>query len=180
MGDEPNKPAPRTLTEDEAYAIVADRVKRETAELTAKNESAEREIAELRGKLDVAEAGLATEKAAREKAERDLEEHKNQVEAEKAALARTSEREAKVREIAAALKDDFYTDERKRRWAAMDDAAFQTYCDDLKATVGVAGAASGAVPRETAMKGDPVTPAPDTGNADRLFALTRGGAPSGE
>jgi len=179
MGDEPNKPAPRTLTEDQAYAIVADRVLRETAELTAEKERLTAENAELRSKLDVAEAGQATEKAAREKAEQDLKDHQAQVEAEKVALARTSEREAKVREIAAALKDDFYTDERKRRWAAMDDEAFKTYCDDLAASVGVAGA-GGQVPRETAMKGAPVQPPGDTGNAEALFALTRGGAPNGQ
>lgn len=177
MGDEPNKPAPRTLTEEQAYAIVADRVVRETAELTAEKDRLSTENAELRSKLDVAEAGQATEKAAREKAEQDLEAFKGQVEDDKAAVARRSARADKVREIAASLKDDFYTDERIGRWAAMDDDAFEKYCDDLKASV---GPSTGEPPRETAMKGAPVQPAGEVGNAERMFALTRGGALNGK
>lgn len=172
MGDEPVKPTPRTLTEDEAYAIVADRVKRETADLTAANTTLTTENAELRSKLDLAEAGQATEKVGRETAEKALVDFKAEAETAAVVAARRGEREKKVREVAAHLKDDFYTDERRTRWAAMDDATFDAWCQDM---AGSTALNPGSPPRDTAMKGAPVDPPADTGNAEKLFALSRGG-----
>lgn len=166
------KPAPRTLTEDEAYAISAANVKRETAELTGKVETLNKEKAELQKQLDVSQAAVETEKAAREKAEKDLTDYKAEVERETAAKGRRGEREKKVREVAKHLPDTFFTDERLDRWAAQDDEAFGGYLKEL-AELAPTGTTGGA-PRETAMHGQPPA-APSTNSpAQQLFDLRRG------
>lgn len=170
---------PRTLTEHEAYAIAADRVQRETADLNAKVETLTTEKAELSSKLDVAEATLAIEKTAREKAEKDLEDFKGQVETERQVASRRDSRTAKVREVAAHLPADFFTDERITRWALMDDAAFDATVAEMAALANVsvpAGTSTGTAPRQTAMNGAPVVKAPGAATAQRLFDLRRGGA----
>ncbi len=171
-------PKPRMMTEDEAYAISAANVKRETADLTEKVERLEREKAELQSKLDVADTELATVKAAREKADQDLADFKTQVETEREIASRMDTRVGKVREVAKSLKDDFFTDERKARWAAMDDAAFEGYLAEIAAFNDVEAPTSGA-PRQTAMAGAPAATATGTApvpsTAEKLLAMRRGG-----
>ncbi len=179
MPDDPAKTPVRTLTEHEAYAIAADRVNRETAELTANVEKLTKENAELSGKVDVAEAALATEKAAKETAEKALADFKAEVENERQVAARREARVAKVREVAAHLKDDFYSDERITRWAKMDDEAFTAYTAELAAvSTGATPVAAGeGAPRETAMAGSQVkTGTPVASVGSKLFELRRGGA----
>lgn len=158
----------RTFTEGEAYAIVADNVQRETASKTEENETLKREKAELQAKLDTAEASAATEKAARETAETALTDERAKAEREKAAAERKDARVAKVRETAAHLKDDFFTDERQARFAAMEDTEFDSYIAELaelskgvEAPKGTDGkdtttTGAGGAPRETAMAGSSV------------------------
>ncbi len=179
-------PKPRVMTEDEAYAIAADRVTRETAELSTKVTGLETEKAELQSKLDVAEASVATEKAAREKAEKDLTEFKAEVETAREIAARKDGRVAKVRETAKHLPDDFYTPERAARWAELDEEKFNEYLAEIAAMVPAgAGAGNGTggsgAPRQTAMSGVPLSGGDvGSGNAEKLFALRRGGATNGE
>lgn len=170
---EPATQSPRTLTEDEAYAIVADRVSRETASLTTKVDDLTRENAGLQSKLDVSEAAVATEKAGRETAEKALADYKASVETDREIASRREGRVAKVREVAAHLKDDFFTDARTQRWAAMDDEAFAGYVAELAELSTGVSAAAGA-PRETAMRGATPAATEATGNAGRLFDIRRG------
>ena len=123
----------RTFTEGETYALVADNVARETAALEAKKAemqttitSLEAEKAELQTQLDLAVAG-------KEKAEQDFEDYKAEQARVAEVAARQEERVAKVREAASHLKDDFFTDERAARWAAMEQAAFDDYVAELAA-----------------------------------------------
>jgi DNA gyrase/topoisomerase IV subunit A len=177
MPDDPATTPVRTLTEHEAYAIAADRVQRDTAALTEQVEELTKEKAELSSKLDVSEAQLATERAAKEKAEKDLGDYKSQVDQERQVASRRDARVAKIREVAKHLNDDFYTDERVTRWAQMDDEAFGAYTAEM-AAVSTGPVSSTPAPRETAMTGAVVVASStgDTNYGEKLFALRRGGA----
>jgi hypothetical protein len=163
----------RTFTEGETYALVADHVQRETAGLQAEKAEMETQIeglkaekAELQTQLDVAVAG-------KEKAEKDFEDFKaEQARAAEIAALRT-ERTAKVREAAAHLKDDFFTDERAERWAAMETAEFETYVAEL-AAVSEGVKATDETPKaetaaaQTSMSGAPVETKTSKGFFDYL------------
>jgi chromosome segregation ATPase len=167
------KPAPRVLTEGEAYAISAANVQRETAELTTKVDTLNKEKAELQSKLDVSEAAVQTEKTARETAEQALTDYKAEVEREKAAQSRRGEREKKVREAASHLPDTFFTEERLARWATQDDTAFEAYLKEI-AELAPAGSTATGAPRETAMTGaTPVSPG-SGGAMKKMFDLRSG------
>jgi len=150
----------RVFSEDEAYAIVADRVARESAELKDKITTLESEKAELANKLDVEIAAREAAELKAKEADTKHEEYLAQVEAEKAALARKDERLSKVREAASHLTDEFFEDEsRVNRIVAMDDEAFDGYVADLRETAKDAPKGSDSTPpRETAMDGAPITP----------------------
>lgn len=162
----------RTFTEGETYALVADNVQRETAELTGKVKQLETEKADLQSKLDVAEAARETEKAAKEAAVQELADYKQTVEAEKAAVGRREERVGKVREVAKHLKDEFFTPERAQRWSEMDDEAFAAYIKEL-AELAPAGSTTGnQPPRETAMAGKSVEGTPKKGGLAAFWGLS--------
>ena len=175
-GTPPGAPAaPRMLTEAEAYAIAADRVTQETAKLGTRVTELESEKSELQTKLDVAEAALATEKAARETAETAHTDFLASQEKAKEVAARTDERTAKVREVASHLADEFFTDERKTRWAEMDDAAFEAYTAELAAASGtVKKEGDGKPPRETAAGGHQIAPPTERKGAENLRAMFEG------
>lgn len=170
------KPTPRLLTEDEAYAIVADRVKRESAELTTKVGALETEKADLQAKLDVADAARETAEQAKVAAEKALADYKADQEKQREVAERADDRLKKVREVASHLKDEFFTTERKQRWASMEDEAFESYVKELAELAEAAGVKKNdtvdGAPRETAMKGDAVKPAPKTGNLAVLWGRT--------
>lgn len=156
----------RTFTEQEAYALVADNVQRETAAAAAQVETLTSEKAALETRLEVAEAALASEKARADGAIEWHEAFVAQVEREKANAGRRDARVAKVRETAKHLKEDdpFFTPERADRWAQMDDAAFEDYIAELAAVSTGVSASEGAPPRETAMQGQQVAGAPKGGS----------------
>lgn len=160
----PDDPKPvRTFTEQEAYALVADNVQRETAAATAQVETLTSEKAALETKLEVAEAALATEKA---RADGAIEWHNAVVaqnEREKANDLRKDGRVVRVRETAKHLTDDFFTPERASRWAQMDDAVFDAYISELAAVSTGVTPVEGP-PRETAMAGKQVAGVPKGGS----------------
>lgn len=163
---------PRTFTENETYALVADNVARETADLTAAKATLETEKAELQTQLDVAITARDAEKARADKAETDLVAFKATLETEKANAARADERVTKVRAAATHMGDEFFTAERAARWSAMDDEAFGSLVAELAAVAtGAPAAAAPGVPRESAMTGQP--PAAPSGNLARLFATRK-------
>jgi len=170
---------PRTLTEDEAYAIVADRVAKETADLNAKVTTLTAENTDLRNKLDTSEAALVAEKAARETAEKAFETYKTEEAAKREVAKLATDRVAAIKTANPALESDaeFFTPERAARWGAMSQPDF----DDLLAQFGrMAGPApaDGGKPRETAMHGappkDPATESKTSAGRGFLTAIQGG------
>ncbi|MGZ4745718.1 MAG: hypothetical protein ACXVYY_01410 [Oryzihumus sp.] len=164
----------RTFTETEHAALVADAVARETAAASQRITDLETELTSTRTRLDVAEAAVTTEKAARETAEQALSTFQTETAAREAATARRGERETKIREVAAHLGDDYFTAERVDRWAAMDDEAFTAYVAEVAAlTTGAQAPAGGQKPpRETAMTGQTPKQDEDTPVLRRWLGLT--------
>lgn len=118
--------ADRTFTEGEAYALVDDAVKRETAAAAIR-------ISELEATLKTANDVLVAEKAAETKradqAAQALIDFKDGIEQETARVALRTERVAAVGEATDLLE---MTDERADRITAMDEAAFASYVSDLR------------------------------------------------
>ncbi len=172
---------PRTFTEDEHLAVLADRVAKETASLNSTVEALTTEKADLAAKLDVAEAARVALDAEKAAAVKDFEDFKASLEAEKAALAKKDERLVAAKAAAAHLPETFFADEdRVNRIVAMSDDAFTGYVADLGATNSAPATTEGA-PRETAVNGSTVTPpttdAPTRSAAYDLLlpALSEGG-----
>lgn len=148
----------RTFSEDEAYAIVADRVARETSEMTSKIQTLEAEKADLANRLDVETAAREAAEQRATAAEAKHEEFLKALETEKAKESRKEERLAQVREAASHLTDEFFKDEsRVDRIVAMEDDVFEGYVKDLRDAAALAPK-NGEIPRETAMEGEKVTP----------------------
>lgn len=163
-------PEPRTFSEQEHLAILADRVATETASLSASVTTLTTAKSELETKLDVAIA----EKAAADKAAADavkaFEDYKA-AETEKAtAAAKQTERIAKLTTAAAHLPAEFVTDEaRVARIVAMTDEAFDGYVADLAATNAAPATAPVVGGKETAMNGKQID-APKNDGAKSLTA----------
>ncbi|HEY5051212.1 MAG TPA: hypothetical protein VII50_09955 [Acidothermaceae bacterium] len=168
---------PRTFSETELAALVADRVTRQTAEATKERDEAVARATAAENKLD---AAVLAQKAAEDKAkaaEEALETQK--LEAEKAAESATKKdaRIKQIREVAKHITDEtFFTDEaRVKRVIAMDDDAFTGYLDDLKRAAGNAtkdgGSTPATPPRETAMAGDVANVTTPTGKATASAAF---------
>jgi len=149
----------RKMTETEAYAIAADRVVRETAELTSEVTRLTAEMTELQSRFDVEVSTRTAAEAARDEAIKKHEDFVTDLDAKREAASKKDERIAKIREAAAHLKDEFFADEaRVGRITAMDDAQFDGYLADLRETAALAPKApAGGAPRETAMSGSSVT-----------------------
>lgn len=165
----------RMFSEDEAYAIAADRVKAETAKITEENEKLKGENIDLQSKLDVSAAALETEKAAREAADKAFEDYKGEAAAKAEAASRQDERVGKVKEAAPHMGEDFFTQEKAARWASMEQTEFDTYVAELAAVAPKTPGSPGQPPRETAASGRSVEGAPKGAEATRsLFAVKRG------
>lgn len=169
---------PRQLSEDEHKAIVAALVARETSELRAENDSLTTANSDLQSKLDVAETARQTAEQGKATAEQALEDYKTEQEQAKEIAARTDTRVAKVREVAAHLKDEFFTDERAARWAGMPDEEFDAYVKEMAEASGApsTGDAGDKARRETAMRGSEVKPKEDKrGAAASVLSIRRKG-----
>ena len=151
--------ADKTYTQAEHDAIVAAAVERETASLQDKIAELEAKNDEQASRLEVVEAEKAAAETKATKAETDLAEYRDEVESEKAAKARRDSREQAMREVAKALGDDWFTDERKDRWARMSDEDFDAQkaeIAEIASKVGDGGNGSPSpkpLPKETAMEG---------------------------
>lgn len=159
-------PEPRTFSEQEHLAILADRVATETASLTENVATLTTAKSELETKLDVA----ISEKAAADKAAADakaeFEAFKTGLEAEKAAAEKKGARLEEIKLKASHLPADFTTDEaRVARIVAMSDEAFEGYVADLAAANTAPATAPVVGGKETAMNGAPVTPPTTEGTA---------------
>lgn len=162
----------RTFTEAEHLAILADRVATETASRDAeiaalkdKLTAADTEKAELQSKLDV-------EAARAEKAEQDFTAYKAEEAAKAEVAQRLTQRADKVREVATHVKDEFFTDERKQRWAEMAEADFDNFVAELAAVAGTPATTAETAAAKTSMGGD----TPKAVEGSKFFEMTRGGA----
>lgn len=148
---------PRTFSETEHLAILADRVATETASLSETVGTLTTAKTELETKLDVAisEKAAAEKLAADTKAE--FEAFKTGLEAEKAAAEKKDARLEEIKTKASHLPADFVTDEaRVARIVAMDDDQFAGYVADLAAANTAPATAPVVGGKETAMTGKPV------------------------
>lgn len=141
----------RTFSEDEAYAIAADRVAAETAKLQAEKDDLSAQLEDVTSQLEVASAKLATTEAELASARQEFADFKAELEAAKEKAEIASARVSAYKEAVPALPDDFYTAERASRWAEMSEDVFA----DMLATV-TASVTTTHV--ETAMAGVDVAP----------------------
>lgn len=155
--------AGRAFSEDEMTAIIADRVQRETSSLTEAK-------AALENKLDVEKSAREAAEQRATAAESALADYKAEVQAREQAAQRKQERIASLRDAAPHLGDDFFTDEaRVDRIIAMEDDVFAGYLGDLKATAATAPPSGGEPPRESAMKGEPISGTHEVASAAKAF-----------
>lgn len=119
----------RTFTEGEAYALVEEAVRRETAAAQAELAAATEKVTSVSNEKDALELRVTAAEEARAKAEQDLADYKAQVEREKAQEALRETRVAAVAEAAPKLE---LTDERTARIVAMDDEQFTDYVASLR------------------------------------------------
>lgn len=160
----------KQYSESEHIAILSDRVKTETAALTAERDQLKTELDNGR---DIAESAKVALEAERDAAKKELADYKAEIETEREAAGRQEERLKKVRESAKHLGEDFFKDEaRVTRIAAMADEDFDVYVADLEATApGAPVATATGAPRETAMDGKPADL--ETKSAAGSFLLRR-------
>jgi hypothetical protein len=116
----------RTFTEGEAYALVDDAIKRETAALRV---AADEREAILKSANDVLVAEKAAETQRADQAAQALIDFKDGIEQEKARVALRTERVAAVADATDLLE---MTDERAERITDMEEAAFVSYVSDLR------------------------------------------------
>lgn len=163
----------KTYSEEEHTAILADRVTKETAEITAKHDQLQSQVTDLTTKLDTADsARLAAEQAA-EKAAQELADFKAQVEEREAAAQRADTRVEEIKTKLPHLDEEWFKAEgRMDRIVAMKDDDFTSYVTDLASSAPAGDGATREVPRETAMKGEQPGGTPKV-SAGRSFILHR-------
>lgn len=122
--------ADKTFTEAEHIAILADRVATETAELTRKNGELTAENATLKNEKDVLEGAKLAAETAKAAAEQALEDFKSES-AQAAEIAKV--RDERVKAVSDVFGEAYVTAERADRYAAMPEAEFAAFIDDLKA-----------------------------------------------
>jgi chromosome segregation ATPase len=126
----------RTYTEAEHLALMADAVKRETAELTDAKGSAEAKVSELTSRVDVLEAEKAALETAKAEAQKALDDYKAEVERAREVETAKQERLDKVKAANEQLPDSYFTEERIQRWAEMAEEAFTAFIEDITAAAG--------------------------------------------
>lgn len=138
--------APKNVyTEDQHFALLSSAVERETASLTVAKEELEAQVAttttekaaletqvsELAARIDVLEAEKAAETAAKDAAVAEFEAYKTELARAEQVETLKAERAAAVKAAASHLTDEYFTDERKARWAEMAEEQFSALVADL-------------------------------------------------
>lgn len=121
----------RTYTEAEHTALMADAVRRETAELTGTKDSLEKANSDLTSRVDVLEAEKASAEKSRDDVQKEFDDFKADIERAKAVEDAKKDRLDRVKAAAEHLPDTYFTDERIQRWAEMSDESFTTFVADL-------------------------------------------------
>src|SRR3954471_16960016 len=141
----------KTYAASEHLATLADRVGKETADLTVERDQLLAAKTELENKLDVVESAKTAAEQKAETAEKALVDYKAEVEEQREAAARKDDRIKQIRESAEHLDDAFFNDEaRIKRVVSMKDEDFEGYLADIKATANKpAATTTETAPRET-------------------------------
>jgi chromosome segregation ATPase len=149
--------ADKTYTQAEHDAVLTAAVERETAALRQQVADLQADNDQKANRLDTVEAEKAAAESRATTAETSLETFKSEIEAEKAATQRRDARATEMREVAASLGDDWFTDERKDRWARMSDEDFASQKGEIaeiaskvSTTPGKSPEPKGDLPKETA------------------------------
>jgi hypothetical protein len=160
----------RTYTEAEHLALMADAVKRETADLTDVKAGLESTNSELAAKVDVLEAEKASLQSEKDKVQADFDAYKAEVERAREVETAKNERLKTVKAANEQLPDTYFTDERIQRWAEMSEEAFASFIEDLSAAAGASPA------KETAAFSGGETPSSETSKVTvgSIFAARRG------
>lgn len=158
----------RTYTEAEHLALLTDAVRRETAEVTQKQEKVQAERDELAQRVDVLEAEKATAETARDKLQAEFDEFKTERERADEISKAKAERVDKVKAANDQLPDSYFTEERMQRWAEMTEEAFAEVVEAL-------GAAKGSPLKETAAfsGGDSGTSKTEKASVGSIFEARR-------
>lgn len=164
----------RTFTEAEHLTLLTDRVQRETAALTAEKGQLETKLSEVQARVDVLEAEKAAATTERDKVTADFEAYKQDAEQKAAIVERQESRVTRVKAANESLPEDYFTDERTKRWAEMAEEIFESFVLDI-AVVKPATA----VVKETAAftGGTAPTGTKPEGSAFGSFLSARHGAP---
>lgn len=163
--------AERTYTEAEHLALMADAVKRETANLTESKEGVEAKVSTLTAQVDVLEgekAALETKVADAEKA---LAEFKAEVERAQEVESAKKERVEAVKAANAQLPETYFTEDRVLAWAEMPETTFAVVLDGLTAAAATSG---GGIKETAAFSGGATATAGTKPSVGRLFAARRG------
>lgn len=104
----------------------------EKANLEVEKAALTAELSQAKAKLDVLEVEKAEALKAAEKATQDLEDFKTAETKAAQAAAKKMDRTQCVKASRDNFPEGFFTEERAERWAAMDDAGFAAYLQDLK------------------------------------------------
>lgn len=168
--------AQRTFTEAEHLTLLTDRVQRETAALTEEKGKLETKVSELEARVDVLDAEKAAATTERDNVTASFESFKKDIEEKAAAGERKDTRVARVKAANESLPDDYFSEDRTKRWAEMADEQFEAFVSDLEAVKVPASAGAG---RETAAFTGGTSPTTKTeGSVFGTFLAGRRGAPA--
>lgn len=160
----------RTYTEAEHLALMADAVKRETAELAEAKDGLGTQVSELSQRVDVLEAEKAAAETKASQVQADFDAFKAEVERAREVETAKQERLSKVKAANEQLPDSYFTDERIQRWAEMTEEAFASLIDDL-----TAAAVAGPVKETAAFSGgESPTDTKKNVTVGSIFAARRG------
>lgn len=185
-------------TETQLETLVSDGVARETAALTEVNEELRSQVdtltsekAELETTVTTLETERDTERAAKEAAIQEFADFKAEQEEAAAQAALRDDRVKAFKEAAGALHgEDYYTEERAEKWAAMPEDIFTDTLETVSAAAEAAGKkdgepAKGADGKETAREtaafgggGKPTSKAADGQSTARRFLSAGGRIPA--
>lgn len=119
----------RVFSEEEHQALLRQQVEQAVADAVSDRDN---KIAELEQRNDVLEAEKAQLQQDKDELSQQFESYKEQVEQERAVEQRKAERVERVQAAAIHLPDDYFSDDRKQRWAEMADEDFEAFVQDLE------------------------------------------------
>lgn len=119
----------RVFSESEHQALLRQQVEQAVADAVNDRDS---KIADLEQRNDVLEAEKAQLQQDKDTLQSEFDAFKEQVEQAKAVEQRKADRVERVQAAAVHLPDEYFSDDRKQRWAEMADEDFEAFVQDLE------------------------------------------------